>query len=438
MTVTSPDAAAIRSVPIWTRLLVGRASWALIDQGVISLGGFLVNVELARSLPGSDYGAFALFMGAIFVFRAVDFSLVSYPLSLRLCATDHKDQPALMGTTVTIAALLAVLLAVLMHSGASILGRADIALPATVCFLSWQAQETTRRLLCADFRYRAAVWGDAVSFLGQAALIAVLSGLGLLTLQSALYAISIMFLAGAALHVMRVEIGRPNIGELVELFRGYFTVGKWSLLTYEVVLLRTQLFPWILAMIVGTAGTASFQAALNIANLMNPVILGIGSVIPQAVAQARLTEGFAGAWKVARGYILFGLPAILVFCTFILVSPQLALRLIYGAGSPYVDMTLSVQLLVFACACEYLGEMIAKTLLGAELGRLAFLTNATGAVAAFVAVPLIIPFGVLGACMAMAAANVVRLVCAWLILSWQLASEKSVPAGGSHVRAVVQ
>ena len=420
-----PGDAAGGMTSMWTRLLVERASWTLIDQGVVSLGGFVLNVELARYLTGADYGTFALFMGTVFVFRAVDFSLISYPLSVRLCATPRQEHAALLGNTAAIAVALAVILSALIVVGTILLGRGDIACATTACFLSWQAQETTRRFLSADFRHRAAVWGDATSFLGQAAVIAVLASVGSLTLHSALYAISAMFLAGAAVHVSKLRFAPPDFPAIVPLFRKFFELGNWSLLTYEVVLLRTQLFPWTLAAFAGTAATASFQAALNIANLMNPVILGIGTVIPQAAAQARLSGGFTGAWRAARGYVLFGSPPILVFCAFVLLAPQFALRLVYGADSPYLDMSLCVQLLALAWASEYVGEMIAKTLLGAELGGLAFLTNATGVVGAVVALPLIIPFGVLGACLALAIANLIRLVCAWLILSWLLAKETS-------------
>ena len=423
-----PGDAAGGIASMWTRLLVERASWTLIDQGVVSLGGFILNVQLARYLTGADYGTFALFMGAVFIFRAVDFSFISYPLSVRLCTTPRQEHAALLGNTAAIAVALAVVLSVLIVAGTILLGRGDIACATTACFLSWQAQETTRRFLSADFRHRAAVWGDATSFLGQAAVIAVLASVGSLTLQSALYAISAMFLAGAAVHVSKLQFAPPDLAALVPLFRKFFKLGKWSLLTYEVVLFRTQLFPWTLAVFAGTAATASWQAALNIANLMNPVILGIGTVIPQAAAQARLSDGIAGAWRAARGYVLFGSPPILVFCAFVLLAPQFALRLVYGADSQYLDMSLCVQLLALASASEYVGEMIAKTLLGAELGGLAFLTNATGVVGAVVALPLIIPFGVLGACLALAIANLIRFVCAWLILSWLLARETSPTA----------
>ena len=66
------------------RLLFDRASWTLVDQCVVSLGNFALNVQLARDLAVADYGKFALFLGAIFALRCFDYSLISYPLSVRL------------------------------------------------------------------------------------------------------------------------------------------------------------------------------------------------------------------------------------------------------------------------------------------------------------------------------------------------------------------
>src|SRR5512147_2994795 len=47
-------------------------------------------------------------------------------------------------------------------------------LPACLCYLCWQAQETLRRFVLADFRYSAAVPGDAVAYVGQGLLVTVL------------------------------------------------------------------------------------------------------------------------------------------------------------------------------------------------------------------------------------------------------------------------
>src|SRR5262249_7659749 len=44
------------------KLLIERASWTLVDQGVVSAGNFLLNVLLARTLSEADYGKFVLFL----------------------------------------------------------------------------------------------------------------------------------------------------------------------------------------------------------------------------------------------------------------------------------------------------------------------------------------------------------------------------------------
>src|SRR6185295_1697139 len=372
---------------------------------------------LARYLVAADYGTFALFLGAIFTLRNVDWSLISYPLSVKLPAASGGEHASLLGNTLLLAAALSLGLLALLVLGFALLGAWDILLPAGFGYLSWQVQETMRRCLLADFRYRAALSGDAASYLGQAVLIGVLVCMDSLTLASALYTISATFLAGALVHASKLQFARPNVATARILLRAYVCLGKWSLINYELVLLRVQLFAWTLAVAAGAATTASFQAALNIANLMNPVILGIGNAIPQAAAQAYLSGGVSAATRVARGYILFGLPAILTICMTGLMAPEFLLRVLYGAASPYLDLSLSVQLLVVAGAFEYVAEMISKTLLGVERGRLAFKVNVLGVTAAIFALPLILPLGVVGACLGLAIAYLVRMMGAIIAIA---------------------
>ena len=78
------------------------------------------------------------------------------------------------------------------------------------------------------------------------------------------------------------------------------------------MLARVQLLPWMLAALAGTAATASLQAGLNIANMMNPIIFGIGNAVPQVAAHAYRTGGVIGASRAAYGYVLFGLSPILL------------------------------------------------------------------------------------------------------------------------------
>jgi O-antigen/teichoic acid export membrane protein len=408
------------------RLLIERASWTLIDQGVVSSGNFLLNVLLARTLSEQDYGGFALFLGAIFILRAIDYSLISYPLSLRLCVARDDERAELLGNTSLLAVALSLVFVVAMALGITLLGANNILLPACLCFLCWQAQETSRRCLLAEFRYREAVAGDGIAFVGQALLIAVLASADLITIQSALYAMSVAFAAGALVHVSRLRFAWPDLTKTFPLAIEYFSVGKWSIVNYELVLFRGQLLPWMLAATAGTAATASLQAGLNIANMMNPIIFGIGNAIPQVAAHAHRTSGVIGAWRAAYGYIIFGMGPILLICAAAVLMPKLLLRTVYGDSSPYLSAAIGLQLLAVAAVFDYIAEMISKTLLGVQAGRLASVVNVVAfGVAAVLAFALIDRMGVLGACLALLIANLVRAAGGVIAIAWLIGDEKS-------------
>jgi O-antigen/teichoic acid export membrane protein len=384
------------------------------------------NILLARTLSEADYGQFVLFLGAIFALRAFDYSLISYPLSVRLCVASDGERAGLLGNTILLAVALNIVSVVAMGLGATLLKAHDLWLPACLCFLCWQAQETSRRCLLADFRYRAAVPGDGTSYVGQALLIALLAWFGKVTLASTLYAMSATFAIGAVVHLSKVRLALPDFSQTRQLAREYFSVGKWSLVTYQLQTLRGQLFPWMLAGTAGTAATASFQAASNIAGTMTPIIIGIGNAIPQVAAQVHRTGGVIGAMRAAYGYALFGLAPVLVICAAAVLMPEFLLRTVYGPSSPYLGAAVALQLLAVAGVLEFITDVATKILLGVQAGRLASLCNAAGVVsAAVLAFALIGSWGVVGACLGLLITNLVRAIGAVLAIAWLIAEEKS-------------
>jgi O-antigen/teichoic acid export membrane protein len=292
--------------------------------------------------------------------------------------------------------------------------------------MCWQAQETSRRCLLADFHYRAAVAGDGIAFVGQALLVGLLAWLDAITLPAALYIMSLTFGIGAIVHASKLRFAWPDRAEARLLARDYLSIGKWSLINYWLVLARFQLFPWVLVAIAGTAATASLQAGLNIANMMNPIIIGIGNAIPQVAAHAYRTGRAIGAWRAAFGYVLFGLGPMLLIAAAAVLMPELLLRMAYGPSSPYLAVALGLQLLTVAGVLDYVAEMISKTLLGVEAGKLASLVNilAVGT-AAVLAFALIGRLGVFGACLALLITNLVRATSAVIAIVWLIADERT-------------
>ena len=421
-----PGAKIVRGMSTSVRRVVDRASWVLFDQCTVSAGNFVLNVLLARALGQHDYGRFALFLGAIFILRTVDYSMISYPLSLRLPVAKEHDRAGLLGFTVLLAAALSLVLVGVMGLGVALLGATDLLVPACLCYLCWQAQETARRGLLAEFRYREAVPGDAIAYVGQPVLLFVLLRLTTVTLSTTLFAMSAAFALGAIVHASKLRIAWPSFAGMRRLPREYFSVGKWSFVVYLLQLLRVQLLPWLLATLSGTAATASLQASFNIANMMNPVVLGMGNAVPQVAAHAHRSAGVRGAVRAAYGYLLFGLAPISVICFAGVLLPHSLLRAAYGPSSPYLAVALCLQLLMLAGVVDYVAEMISKTLLGVEAGKLAFFVNvASVATVLTLALLLIEPLGVEGACLALLAGSLVRMVCAAVSMAWLVGRDKS-------------
>jgi O-antigen/teichoic acid export membrane protein len=401
------------------RLHVSRASWTLANQGVVSLGTFLVNVQLARQLPAEDYGAFALLLGSFLALQLFNSSLLLYPMSIRLPVMQGPSREQLLSATGLLVAALCVPLSLVLAIGLEILGRPDLILPVLLAFLLWQMQEMMRRGLLADFRYSTAIIGDTVTYLGQVCAIAALAYSGHLTLPNALYAMATASGLGAIIQAWQLGFSHRHAANLRNTFNELCAIGSWSLANNVVSILRIQVFLWALAAAGGAVAAASFQAAFNVVNLANPIILGLCNVIPQTAAHARESGGNAQAWRAARVYMLLGVPPIFGYYALVLMAPSLFLGIFYGSASPYLSLTLGVQILVVAWAIGYAADMTCSYLHGVNGARVALVINSLGAISAVVlALPLTQKYGLTGGCLSMLGANLVRLVASYFAQKW--------------------
>jgi O-antigen/teichoic acid export membrane protein len=108
------------------------------------------------------------------------------------------------------------------------------------------------------------------------------------------------------------------------------------------------------------------------------------------------------------------------------LMPDLLLRAVYGPSSPYLGAAASLQLLAVAGVLDYIAEMISKTLLGVQSGKLAFVVNVVAAIAALaLALTLVGPLGAFGACLALLIANIVRLSVATTAIAGLITREKA-------------
>ena len=399
------------------------ASWTLLDQGVVSLGSFIVNIFIARELSPMEYGTFALLWGGLLGLQQINAAFVFYPMSVRLVVAKGEQHKRLLNISAVLVALACIAQCIVLSLTLLAFGRGDLLPSAVAWFVLWQMQETMRRGLFAGFRHKAAIVGDTISYIGQVAIIGFFLLRGPVSLTTILYCMAAT--SGVAALVQAYQLGlslhRPH--DFRQTVSDFWIVGRWALVSNLVSQLRHQIILWLLAALSGAVIAASFQAAQNVANLVNPIIFGLCNVIPQSAAHVQ-ARGNAYAWRSARIYALLGLPPTFAYYAFALIAPEFILHVFYGAASPYTELSLAVRILMIAAIAGYGADMISSFLHGVNAAGLALVINAIGTgIAILLVLPLVAEFGLNGAFLALAIANTIRSAASLWTIKRMIAEE---------------
>lgn len=399
-----------------------RSGWTILDQGIVSLGAFLLNILLARNLAPAEYGAFALVVSMLLLLQQLSNSLIFYPMSIRATVLPAGARQKLVGRGLVLLALLCLPLLGLIAAGLVAMGRTELLLPLLTYFTVGQAQEALRRGLFAEFRHNEALIGDVIGYLGQVVLVLLLLQHGPLELAQVFYALSMASAAAVIVSYLKVRADFRDLRSLGATVRDFWSLGGWSLANNLVGLSRVQIFLWGLTAMYGVAATASFQAAMNVVNLANPILIGLCNVIPQTVAR-KFQEGYDAAWHAVRPYALAGALPIFICYGIVVVAPEFVLHLLYGNNSAYLGLNLPLRILAAASLLGYSADIICSYMHGVDAARHALFINLTGtAAAAILFFPLTLGHGLVGTCAALAVASVVRVVVSQSMLSRMIAN----------------
>ena len=392
------------------RQKLGLGFWSQVDQGVVSLGSFLLGLILARSLPPAEHGVYALVWSALLFLRGFHTSLVTYPLSVDWAKTEPGKLNALVGGSLALTIALGLPLMAGAAVAAVIVGRPGLVPWAMGALLAGHFQETTRRALMAGLRHRATVLGDSVSYLGQVAGLWAVAISRRLSVEAAFAAMALTSLVAGFIQLRQLGAPAFETRVLRALAARWWELGRWLLLATLLSVFTIQVFPWTVGLVRGPAEAGQYQAAANLLGATHPVLFGLGNLLVPAVAQARVCGGLSASWRVARWYGLLGAVLLVPYLGVLWVWPGEVLRLVYGTGSPYMALETEVRLFALAYATIYIGQLAGALLLGLEQSRASFWVTAACAAASVVAgMPLAAGYGVDGALAGLVVSRVVQV-----------------------------
>lgn len=383
----------------WRQALRSRGAWALVDQGVVSLGNCLSGIVLVAALPLTEFGAFTLLFGVLLFLNSLHQSLVTYPLSVRGASDGASALRRLAGGSVHFTALLAVPLAVGVAATAVLLGRAPLVPWLLAALLLWQVQETLRRALMAQLRHRDALLGDAVRYLGQVLVLWLLTRRqSPLTLDLAFGAIAATSLLAAIVQAIQL---RPSFSLRHcdgPLLRDAWGLGRWVLLTNAVTIVTVQAMPWTLGAFHGNAEVARFGAMALVMGITNPVVLGIGALVIPFAARAAAHDGPRAARGVAGYCGLLGALVLAPFYAAVLLVPEFVIGVFTRGNADYAGLSTHLRLFALAYLLAFPAQVIGALLNGLGRSRQSFGAQFVFAGATLlVSLPLAASYGLAGA-----------------------------------------
>ena len=301
-------------------------------------------------------------------------------------------------------------------------GRRDIAVAAVLYLLLWQLQDLFRRALLAEFRHQAAAAIDGITYIGAAAAIAVLGKYSSLNLFTALSAMAGTCALALAIQTFQRRATLPSIICDWGLLRNFWMLGQWACVSGLIFILSSQIFPWALAMFNGPAAVAGFQACLNIANVINPIVFGLCNIILPAVAHDYEEGSMQKSWRTARTYIIVGISLISLYAIPVIFMPRTMLLLFYGANSPYANLHYAVSIIVFAVAINSVADMVSEFIYGVKAPKLVVWMDLISFAAAALVLAWIGTLSIAGCALALAVARTVRVIAAWYLVAGLLSS----------------
>jgi O-antigen/teichoic acid export membrane protein len=383
---------------------LGRAGkhgfWALADQGVASLGSFGIFFILGRAFARRDamgeFGKFGMLFELMWFLNSMHAALVIYPLSVKGATTDRITLARMAGVCVILTLVTAPLIGGAALGTATIISTLGVGAWAAAAAVTWQIQETTRRALMAELRFRDAIVGDAIRYLGHVGAVALLARTSAFTLSGVFMLMTAASLLGAAVQAFQLRLRVPGVEEIVRFAREAWVLGRWVLAgnasgVSTNFLFSTNFYYWWGAETVGIA-----FALNNLLRFTNPILFAVSSLITPHAARARVTSGLRASKRELLKFGALGVVLLAPYLGFVALFPSWCIR--FATKPEYQLYWLVLVISVVTQALIYIGQVLGVYLNAIERNRRAFIGQILYATMfTVVGMPLCAKWGLMGA-----------------------------------------
>lgn len=427
--------------------LAGKSALSLADQAVVSGTNFVAAALLGARSGMAELGLYVLGFAVLVVAVNVHASLIVAPFTFYRAHCRGNSRRFLQGSALLQhAALCAGALVVLFALAAAarqFFPSASGVLLALACASPFVLlKELARRSAFAEFNVRTALVIDSAAAAAQLGAMVALAAYGRLSAVTAHLAIGAAAIAPGAIWLALAWPQMRFAWRLAALHaKRAWRFGSWVLADQMFAVVSGYFSHWTLAVVVGPAATGAFAACLNVVQLANPLIYGMGNILePKASAEAA-SGGRAGLRRLVAGATLLIGAAMAAFSVVFLLGGDWIVQRLYGepiaADSPWL-----IPLLTVAALLAALNVGVIHGLRAAQRSQANLAAGVANFLATLVVAAAGIPqYGLVAAAVAMACGNgaglIVRCFC---FLRWtrQATDGRVIPARQTMAKQTVE
>lgn len=332
--------------------------WAFASQIITSAANFVTTLIIVRSLGLQDFGRFSVCFLLLMISRNFLIGILLTPMSIIAPKLRKPSRRAYDGFLVLSVLIFSIGASFLLYALAMPLGvllkapwLVDLALPLAMANLTASFADFFRRY---HFIHAASAWAffiDAVRFGTQLLLLMIFAFAlrDMFSIQSALYALSLAAIIGAAIGALHNF--RPRLRTLLTraVWPRHWNFIKWMTpsLVLEMVQANAPLF--ILGAVLGDAALGLVRAMQSLANILNLPINAMAQIAPSMAASIYTRSGFPALQNLLTRMAVFG-GGIVIIASIIAIAYS---PIIIERGFA-VDLSSALTVFIWYCAVNLL------------------------------------------------------------------------------------
>lgn len=279
---------SIRSFQIATGL--SKQIWVLLDQCLVSLGTFATMLIVARLLSPQRYGEISVIITLSYLLISAHAAAIIYPVMIVASCSSELRTRRFISSAVAITAAGAVIEAAIVFPVLTILGHAALGYVTTASVSASHLQEITRRALICRSRYRGALIGDGISYVGQAIATGLLAHFHVKTVGPILLVMFLTSVAALCIQAVQLRMPFPSWRRIAIDLRSICGMSRWSFVSFIANYPSTQGYAWLITLAYGATAMAYVQAVRSPVGLAHPVMFAVGSLVVSSVSRSHHSD----------------------------------------------------------------------------------------------------------------------------------------------------